>query len=145
MRHLALIAIITLVPTVCPAQVPEALGKCIVGSLSPADRQDLARWVFLSMAAHPAVRPAAADVAAGIDDTARKVGALFTRTMRDTCAAQAKAANDAGGTPVIKSAIGFFTQLGVQELMIHKDVLAAHAAFTKFADREAIERATGGR
>jgi hypothetical protein len=148
MRHFAFIAAITLAPAVCLGQVPAPLGQCIVGSLSAVDRQDLARWVFLSMAVHPAVRPVAArgaEAAEAAEVAAQKVGALFTRTLRDACAAEARAASTPGGQPVIASAIHFFTQLGIQELMAPKDVLAAHSAFTKFADREGIERAVGGR
>lgn len=141
MRRFALVSVLTVLPALCSAQVPAVLGECIVAKLSPTDRQDLARWVFLSMATHPEVKPLAAENGEATQAAARKVGALFTHTLRDTCAEQAKEAAQAGGPPVVASTIHFFTQLGVQELMTNKDVLASLASFGPFADREGIDRA----
>lgn len=145
MRRLAILSAIVMSPVLCYAQVPAELGKCIVASITPGDREDLARWVFLSMAAHPAVGQFSGARTEAAETAARKVGALFTREMRDACAKEAREAARAGGPPVVPSAIRFFAQLGVQELMVNKDVLATLFAFSQFADREGIDRAARGK
>jgi len=132
---------IALAPALSQAQAPAVLGQCIVANLSASDRQDLARWVFLSMAVHPEVRQFSVEGTEPAQAAARKVGALVTRLLRDRCAKEVNEAARAGGAPVVPSAINFFTQIGVQELMINKDVLAALGSFSQFADKEGIDRA----
>jgi hypothetical protein len=140
MRHLAIISAVVMSPLLCHAQVPAVLGKCIVANITASDRQDLARWAFLSMAAHPEVKQFSNARAEATEAAARKVGALFTRTMRDDCAKEVQAVARAEGPPVVPAAINFFTQLGVQELMGNRDVLATLSSFSQFADREGIDR-----
>lgn len=140
MRRLALtIALIILTPFAY-AQVPAVLGKCIVGTLSASDRQDIARWVFGSMSFHPEVKQLSAENAKATQEAAQKVGAIFTRVLRDTCSTEVREAANAGGPPVVLSAINFFTQIGIQELMTNKAVLTIHSSFSKYADREGIDR-----
>lgn len=141
MRHLAIVLAVAMSPLLCKAQVPAVLGKCIVANITTSDRHDLARWVFLSMAAHPEVKQFSTARAEATEAAARKVGALFTRTMRDECAKEVQEAARAEGPPVVPSAINFFTQLGVQELMVNHDVLANLSSFSQFADKEGIDRA----
>ena len=74
------------------------------------------------------------------EDAARKMGALFTRLLRDTCPSEVSEAAAAGGPPVVSSAINFFTQIGIQELMTNKAVLATHSSFGQYADKEGIDR-----
>lgn len=140
MRKLAIVTSIVMSPLLCNAQVPVALGKCIVANITAGDRKDLARWVFLSMVAHPEVRQFSNARAEAAEAAARKVGTLFTRTMRDVCANEVQEAARAEGPPVVPSAINFFTQLGVQELMTNRDVLGALSSFSQFADKEGIDR-----
>jgi len=140
MRKLAIVSAIAMSPLLCNAQVPVALGKCIVANITASDRQDLARWVFLSMAAHPEARKFSNTRAEDAEAAARKVGVLFTREMRDECAKEVQEAARTDRPPVVPSAINFFTQLGVQELMTNRDVLATLSSFSQFADKEGIDR-----
>ena len=43
----------------------DALGRCLADNTTGRGRKDLARWVFVSMAAHPEIRPLAALQAGG--------------------------------------------------------------------------------
>jgi hypothetical protein len=128
-------------PLFCHAQAPAVLGKCIVENLSTKDRNDLARWVFLSMAAHPGMTQFSNVRAEAREEASRAVGGLLTRLMTDACAKELQAAAQAGGPPVVPSAIQFLTQIGIQELMTNRDVLGTLHSFSQFADKERIDRA----
>jgi hypothetical protein len=141
MRQLALASVLAILTPPTFAQVPVVLGKCIVENISPSDRQDIARWVFASMAVHPEVKQLSAENAQATQDAVRKMGALFTRVLRDTCPSEVQEAARVGGPPVVSSAINFFTQIGIQELMTNKAVHATHASFAQYADKEGIDRA----
>jgi hypothetical protein len=62
--------------------------------------------------------------------------------MTDVCAKEMQEAARSGGPPVVPSAIQFLTQIGVQELMTNRDVLGTLSAFSQFADKERIDRAS---
>ena len=121
------------------AQAPAALGKCIVDHLSAQDRSDLARWVFVSMAAHPGEAQLSNVSAASREEASRAVGVLFTRLMADACSKEVQEAARDAAAPVVPSAIQFLTQIGVQELMTSREVLGSLSAFSRFADRERID------
>jgi hypothetical protein len=142
MRRLLLAVALGVAPVFCLAQAPAALGKCIVANISGQDRSDLARWVFLSMAAHPETRRFSNVDAESREGVSRAVGVLFTRLMTAVCAQEMQEAAQAGGPAVVPSAIQFLTQIGVQELMTNKDVLGTLSAFSQYADRERIDRAS---
>ena len=142
MRRILLAVALAAVPAFCLAQAPAVLGKCIVANISARDRSDLARWVFLSMAAHPEARQFSSVRAESREDASRAVGVLFTRLMADVCAKEVREAAGAGGPGVVPSAIQFLTQIGVQELMTNQDVLGTLSAFSQFADKERIDRAS---
>ena len=132
-------------PLFCEAQAPVVLGKCLVENLLPKDRGDLARWVFLSMSTHRDMRQFSKASGESREDTARAVGDLFTRLMTHDCVAEVQEAARTGGTAVVPSAIQFLTQIGIQELMTSRDVLDTLSTFSRFADKERIDGASGRR
>ena len=95
------------------------------------------------MAVNPEVKQLSAGNAQATQDAARKIGLLFTRLLRDTCPNEVREAAGAGGPPVVSSAINFLTQIGVQELMTNRAVLATHSSFSQYADKEGIDRILG--
>ena len=137
---MAFASVLAVLTQLAHAQVPAVLGKCIVANMSPVDRQDIARWVFASMAVHPEVKQLSAQNTQATQEAARKMGAIFTRLLRDTCPTEVREAAGAGGPPVVTSAINFLTQIGIQELMTNKAVLATHSSFSQYADKEGIDR-----
>ena len=141
MNRIVLALVLAALSPLCAAQAPAVLGKCIVQNMSPKDRSDLARWVFVSMAAHPETKQFTNVPPDARDETSRAVGVLFTHLMTDVCAKEVQEAARAGGPPVVPSTIQFLTQIGVQELMTNRDVLGTLSSFSRFADRERIDRA----
>jgi hypothetical protein len=142
MRRIAL-ALLLALHFAAHAQAPAALGRCIVEHLDDKDRGDLAQWVFVSMAAHPQASRISSVRGEDAERASQAVGALVTRLMTGACATQLHDAAAAGGPPVIPSAVQFLTQIGVQELMTNRDVLRRLSGFSRFADRERIDRLTG--
>ena len=92
------------------------------------------------MAVHPEVKQLSAENTQATQEAARKMGALFTRLLRDTCPSELREAAESGGPPVVSLAINFFTQIGIQELMTNKAVLTSHSSFGQYADKEGIDR-----
>jgi hypothetical protein len=141
MRRILFALLLLISPLFCHAQAPAVLGKCIVENVSGKERKDLARWVFLAMAAHPETKQFSSAPPAASEDAARAIGILFTRLLTEVCVKEAQEAAQGGGPPVVPSTIQFLAQIGVQELMTDKATLATLSTFSQFADRERIDRA----
>jgi hypothetical protein len=113
----------------------EALGRCLTDSTTGKDRKDLARWIFLAMAAHPEIRQLSNADAAATQASSRTAGQLFTRLLADDCPAQTRAAVQAGGAMAIQLAFQTLGQVAMQELMANPDVATSMADFQRHIDQ----------
>ncbi|MFZ2991108.1 hypothetical protein [Ideonella sp.] len=117
----------------------DAFSKCLADSTTGKDRKTLARWLFVSMGAHPELKAIAKIAPSAPEDSSREAGALFTRLITDTCVEQAKAAGRAAGPVAFQSAFSVLGQLAMQELMSDKDVAANMALLQKHVDAPKIQ------
>jgi hypothetical protein len=120
-------------------QAVEAFSQCISDNTTGKDRKALARWIFVSMGAHPEMRVIAPIPPAISEDTSRAAGELLSRLLADSCATQTKAAVRAVGPIAVQHAFTVLGQLAMQELMTDKDVAAGMASFQKHLDSKKLE------
>ena len=80
-------------PTLALAQPQaDALGACLADNTTGKDRKDLAKWIFLGMAAHPDIKQyAVPTTSAATEEIARTVAALVTRLLTESCANETRA------------------------------------------------------
>ncbi|VXC64128.1 hypothetical protein [Massilia sp. 9I] len=122
----------------------DALGNCLKDNTSGKDRKDLARWIFVSMSAHPEIRsfaPVNEQIRTG---TNKQMADLVTRLLTVNCAAQARAAGQEGPAGMLAS----FKSLGevaMMELTSNPSVAESISAYVQFVDRKKIEEALGGK
>ena len=123
-----------------------ALKTCVADNTSGKDRKDLAKWIFLAMAAHPEMRPlAGADVATAADESSRAMAALVTRLLTVSCANETRAVMK---TDAARSFVLAFEGLGVlamQELMNDKSVKDAMGVFERYLDQKRFAEAIAGK
>jgi hypothetical protein len=117
----------------------ETLGRCIADNTTGKDRRDLAKWVFLSMSAHPDMRSVASVAGGALDEASRTAAQLFTRLLADSCPKEANAALKAGGSQAMQAAFQTLGQLAMLELMSDKDVMAGMALLERHVDRRRLE------
>ena len=130
------------------AQQPvEVLRTCFADRTSSADRQDLARWMFLAIAVHPELKHlASADVPTALDDSSRAMAALVTRLLTDSCATATKAALQEGaGWQSVEVAFQGLGQLAVQELLADRSVQNAMLGFVQYLDQKRIGDVLAGK
>lgn len=119
-------------------QTVEDFSRCISENSTGKDRKALARWLFVSMGAHPEMRAIAPTPTAN-EDASRFAGELFTRLLADSCATQTQAAVRAVGPIAVQQAFTVLGQLAMQELMTDKDVAAGMASLQKHLDTKKLE------
>lgn len=135
-----LLAFAPLLPAQAQTEV-QALSSCIAEGASSQDRKDLARWMFVAMAAHPEMKAISSVSAAATEAASKAAGELFTRLLAETCTAQVKAALQVGGPAALQSAFQVLGQLAMQELMGDRDVLASMAILERYIDKQKLEAA----
>lgn len=122
------------------SEATDALSRCLSDSTTGKDRKDLAKWIFVSMAAHPEIGPLAPTSAATTESTQRTMGALFTRLVADTCANEMRGAVKAQGPEGVKSAFEYLGKMAMQELMSNPQVTASFGGFERYVDKARLDR-----
>ena len=146
MPRLLIVALLVAVPVSAQAQSPaDALRTCLADSTSGKDRKDLAKWIFLAMAAHPEMKQhASAQAATASDDSSRTMAALVTRLLTDSCVNETRAVMKLGeGAQSMQLAFQGLGALAMQELMADKSVQGSMGLFERYLDKDRLNQALG--
>lgn len=122
----------------------DALGSCLADSTTGKDRKDLARWIFVALAAHPEIKAlgnVSADARVDADQT---MAALFTTLLTDRCKAQARTAVQQEGSGGVVAGFRTLGELAMKELMSNPDVATSLSGYERYIDRAKLD-ATFGR
>lgn len=141
------LAALLLAPLTAPAQTPGgSLARCLADNTTGKDRKDLARWVFLSMAAHPEISQySAAEIGKAANETDATIANLLTHLLAESCLNETRAAIREGGPTAIQAAFQTLGQLAMQELMSAPQVTARMADFQKHIDHNKLNRVFGAK
>lgn len=121
----------------------DALATCIADNTSGRDRKDLATWMFLAMAAHPEIKPYLISKASeAADESARKMAALVTRLLTDSCVKEVKALTKEGPA-AFRAAFERLGALAMQELMADKSVTESFGLIERYLDQKRFEGVFG--
>lgn len=125
----------------------DAFQTCLADNTSGKDRKELAKWIFLAMAAHPEIRDQVGPFnAAASQESSRRIASLVVRLLAQDCVRETKAIIK--GDQVARSFELAFSRLGelaMQELMADKSVQSAVAEFEKYLDKKRLEEALIGK
>lgn len=128
MRHLwHALALGLALSTSAAAQTPtDGLATCLAQHTSAADRQAMARWVFVTLASHPDLTPYASAQAA--QETGRiqaNMAQTLTRLMTENCARETKQTLRQGGTAGIQKAFTTVARQALTDVLSHPHVAAS--------------------
>lgn len=127
------------------AQAQQALGDCLVDSVSNADKRALVKWIFAVLARHPEVKPLADIDADEQEKIIRDGSAVFETLMADRCAIQLRAAVQKSGMDAISKSFQRLGETAMEALLQDPEVTAGVAEWMKYADTARIERAILGK
>lgn len=119
----------------------DSLSSCLSDNTTGKERKELARWVFLAMAAHPEIRDLSAATATARDQAYQSVGVLVTRLLSDNCANQTRSAVQKEGSSSLQVAFSHLGKLAMQELMTNDEVKASISGFERYVDRRKLDAA----
>jgi hypothetical protein len=144
MIRATLIAVAVLAGAPVHGQSQSDLARCLADNTSGKDRKELAKWVFLAMAAHPEIKPhASSDIDQVSERSQRFMAATLTRLVVEACPAQTKEAVKQGGAAAMETAFQALGQLAMQELMTNEKVRASMGGFEKYLDKNKLAQVFG--
>lgn len=110
---------------------PQPLSQCLEKNVSPKDRAELARWMFLAMSAGPALKGIATVSPEQRDSHNRATAALFERLVLRDCRREYVAAAKLQGQGVVRDA---FRAMGERVAEQLRSDPAAAKELERFAD-----------
>lgn len=121
------------------ATASQQLGICMVDTLNGKERKQLAKWIFLSMGAHPDIKRNLNATSDEILKSNQYVGKLVTRLLTEDCPKELFAASQSDPLAVQKAfeAVG---QSAMQELMSNQATMNALTQYSQFTDEQKIMR-----
>jgi hypothetical protein len=122
----------------------DSLLTCLADNTTGRDRKELARWMFVAMAAHPEMHDLSSVTPATGDQASQSVALLLTHLLSESCPQEVRAARRADGSQAMSAAFESLGRLAMQELVTSKEVRSALTGFEKFIDRKKLESALGG-
>ncbi len=141
-KHIILLSLLStfaVLPGVAIASpAGDALGACMVDTLTGKERKQLAQWIFFAMAAHPEIKEFSKVTPEAQSKTNEHVGKLITRLLTENCVEQVKAAAKEDGQAAITGAFELVGKVAMQELMANKEVVASISGYVKFVDQEKL-------
>lgn len=142
MKILSAIAVSLAMLVVIPASATEysdAVGSCLSDSTNGKDRKALARWTFVSMAAHPEIRSMFTVTNNIQDDVNKEMGNLVTRLVAENCAKEFRALHKHDSSQGFITAFEFLGRVAMQEIMTHPAVSSSTSGFEKYLDKAKIQ------
>lgn len=121
----------------------QSLGSCLTDSLNGKERKELAKWVFMSMAAHPELSRFSTASPEDVKSENQYVGRLISRLLTKDCPEELKLANRANPM-ALQQAFGLVGQVAMQELMTNPKVTDALTGYTKYTDTNKINAILAG-
>ncbi|HNI72944.1 MAG TPA: hypothetical protein PLX65_05380, partial [Accumulibacter sp.] len=97
--------------------------------------------IYLAMSAHPEIGVLGKASPTDAENAQRTTANLFTRLIAEQCPSEMNAVMQSEGMEGAKIAFEYLGRMAMQELMTNPDVSASLSGFTRYIDKEKIERA----
>lgn len=123
--------------------VAHALGECLKDNTSGKERKELARWIFVSMAAHPDMRNLTTTTDATRLEASKGAAQLFTRLLTENCTTQTRAVVEQAGPSGMGDAFKALGEVAMMELMSNQEVARSINSYMQFLDKKKFEAALG--
>lgn len=119
----------------------DKFSACLADNTTGKERKELARWIFVAMAAHPDMRDLSRITPATREGSNKAMGVLVTKLIAETCAKEAQMASKIEGGESFRSAFELLGKLAMQELMSNPEVSSTVQGFQSYVDRKKVEAA----
>lgn len=115
----------------------DVFANCLVDNLNGKERKNLAKWIYLAMAAHPEIKSLSSASANDILKSDKYIGKLITKLLTINCPNELNKATKSNPS-ALEQGFGLVGKVAMQELMTNKKVTESLQNYIKYADIEKI-------
>ena len=119
------------------------MGKCMVSSTTPEEKQKLVQWIFFAISLNPAITPYANISAEQRDAADKDMAKLFEKLVGDSCLKETKDAMKYEGNAAFSESFKLLGQVAGQEMFSSPEVSAGSAKFTEKLDVKGLQEKLG--
>jgi len=119
------------------------LSRCLVDSTSTGDRENLVRWMFVAMSAHPAVQTLYSVSAEQVDQSNREIGQLAMKLLTESCVEETSKALKYEGDAGLSGAFEVLGKVAAQEIFSNPSVAQAMAGLQQYFNAEKLHAVLG--
>ena len=123
-------------PSALAGPYADALGKCLVGATTAAEKTTLVRWMFSIMSLHPDVQTSSAVTPHQRIAIAKQTAQLVERLLTESCGKEAREAIRYEGVSTVDSSFALLGQVAGRELLANPKVEEGLAEFIAPVNRE---------
>ena len=117
------------------------LAKCLVESTTVADKNALVRWMFATVALHPAVKSIASVTDAERTQSNRAMARLFENLVTEACRSQTQQVVKYEGAAALQTGFQMLGQVAARELFADPSVTRGLSDLERHFDTRKLEQA----
>jgi hypothetical protein len=116
------------------------LSKCLVKATTDDDKNYLVKWMFAAAALHPQVAAIANITDEQRAELSLNAGKMFERLLTESCKSETQSAVKYEGPGTLTTSFQVLGQVAAQGLFSHPAVSAFMSDFTKYMDKEKLQK-----
>ncbi|MCK4743646.1 MAG: hypothetical protein KAT25_07480 [Sulfuriflexus sp.] len=116
----------------------EVFANCLVDNLNGKERKNLAKWIYLAMAAHPEIKSFSSASSKDIQKSDKYIGILITKLLTINCPNELNTATKSNPN-ALGQGFELVGRVAMQELMTNKKVTESISNYIKYTDLEKIK------
>jgi hypothetical protein len=118
----------------------EAAKRCLGDNTTGKERKELAKWIFIAIAAHPEIRDLSNVTPDISDKSSQSTGLLMNSLILDKCSQEMRALISESGPSAVELPFKFLGELAMKELMTDPSVTASIQGFIRYYDKEKADK-----
>jgi len=139
LKTLLILALLTLSPLTIAGEYTDELSECLLRATTEEDKLSLVKWMFTSMALHPAVEEIA-DVSLSVREQAnRKMAELIIKLLSRACFNETALALKNEGSTALQTSFAVLGQIAATNLFSDPNVAAGLASIETYISADDLE------
>ena len=121
----------------------DELAKCLVRSMTDADKNSLVKWLFAAVAVHPEVKSIASVSDAERTELNKNAAKLFERLIFESCKTQTQDAARQEGPTTLQASFELLGQVAGRGLLSDPAVAKSMSDFANHLDKQKFDKLFG--
>jgi len=133
------LAFLFVAPAVMSSEYSDKLSECLLIATTEEDKNSLVRWMFTSIALHPALEEVADVSLASREQANREMAELVVKLLARSCYTETRLALQNEGSSALQASFSVFGQLAAASLFSDPNVSSGLASIETYISAEDLE------